>query len=186
MGDVEVKDILKRWGHATVARFVVARDGHSMGETVLSRNKDLAPGTRENAMKALVGRDGTSRRQRMAFDPDAKHKPGDGPRMRLVPMWACDPVPAHNDASPPHDREPIAAIDIGLPDELLWVESAIAALSRVYPLRAKVLREEFTGTGTQRMKAGRVQREYGGALNVNQYRAELRKALEWIDMKRAA
>lgn len=175
----ELRETLKRWGHATVARFAVIHDGPSAGDHILARNKDLAPGTRENAERALLGRSGVDRRRRMASGlRDAG--------VNVVPMWACDAIPARNDADAPHDRLPVAAIDIGLPDELRWVESAIAALSRVYPLRAMVLREEFTGTGTQRMKADRIQGRYGGKFNVNQYRVELRKALDWMDMKRAA
>ena len=53
-------------------------------------------------------------------------------------------------------------------------------------LRSMVLREEFTGTGTQRMKAGRVARAYGGELTLRQYRAELQRALDWMGGKRAA
>jgi len=175
----DLKETLKRWGHATVARFAIIQDGPSAGDHILARNKDLAPGTRENAERALLGRSGLDRRKRMA---EGLAKAG----VRVVPLWACDAIPAHNDADPPHDRPPVAAVDIGIPDDLLWIDSALAALARTYPLRAKVLREEFTGTGTQRMKAARIQREYGGKFNVNQYRVELRRAMEWLDMKRAA
>lgn len=184
MGNDEVRAALKRWGHATVMRLAILQEGRSTGETVLSRNRDLAPGTRENADRHLVGRDGTARRERMAYDPGAKDVKGQ-PRMRVVPMWACDPVPAHNDAGPPRDYEP-TAVDVGVPDDLRWIDSAIASLSRTHPIRAMVLREEFTGTGTQRMKAARVERLYGGRMEVRQYRAELQRALLYLDARRAA
>lgn len=178
----DLKEQLRRWGFRTVNRYARTWDGASNGDSVLALAKDMAPGTRENAARRLAPRDGGERRRFMAEKlcaaEDAKLS------MRTVPMWAVDPVRASNDASRGHDNH--AVVDLGIPDDLRWIERAVCSLSRQSPVRALVLREEFCGTGTQRMKAGRVERQYGGRLSVRQYRYELALALEWIRMKSAA
>lgn len=172
---------LKAWGHATVARHAHQHDGPSSGDTILSKQVDLAPSkTRGKAMHAaeriLLGRSGIARRLRMA---SAANGDGGGVGMAIAPMWSCDPIPAKNDASPPREI-PKGWVDIGLPDECLPIDSAIRALARQFPLRAAIIREEYAGTGTQRMKCGRVQAAYGGKLTLRQYRAELGRARDWL------
>ncbi|WP_064746792.1 hypothetical protein [Lysobacter antibioticus] len=176
-GGVDLKAELKRWGYYSVTRFAANDDGLSGGDSYLAKAKDLAPGTKERALRVLIGRDGESRRRLMADGAGVKG-------MHVVPTWACDPVPAKNDASPPSTT--FAVVDLGIPDDLRWIDDAVRSLSRRYPVRAQVLREEFCGVGTQRMKAGRVSRGYGGALSLRQYKYELQLAMDWMRMRVAA
>lgn len=203
----ELKDQLKRWGMATVARLAGNDDGFSMGDSVLAKQRDL--GMRSKLRKAddheIVGRDGEERRRYMAakasmdrcagcgalLSPTERKCPVCGAahagaklRLAVLPMWAVDPIPARNDAARPFDREPIP-VDL-VPDDLQWINRALARLAREFPLREMIVREEFCGTGTHEMKAGRVQQRYGGKLTVRQYRTELQRALEWIRGSKAA
>lgn len=201
----ELKTQLRRWGFMTVNRYARTWDGPSGGDSILVQAKDLAPGTRENAARRLAGRDGGERRRFMAEKASTQRCEGCGgdvgPKddacpacgmvpmgarlsLRTIPIWAVEPVRAANNASRPHENH--AVIDLGIPDDLRWIESAVASLGRQYPIRAEVLREEFCGVGTQRMKAGRVERKYGGKLSVRQYRYELSLGLEWMRAKLAA
>lgn len=75
---------------------------------------------------------------------------------------------------------------MGVPDELRWIDRALAQLSRETPMRALILREEFCGVGTHRMKAARIEHQYGGTLTVRQYRYELQRALDWMRGRKAA
>lgn len=172
---------LQAWGHATVCRYAANREGSSIGEHILARNRDLAPGTKERAERVLVGRDGQDRRRLMAGKVGMK-------KLRIVPMWACDPVPARNDADPPRDRAPDrgAVVDMGIPDELLWIDRAVIQMARVNLVWSLVLREEFTGRGTHSAKAQAVQRQYDGTLSVRQYRDALRRAMDWMRGRMAA
>src|SRR5690606_24051338 len=100
-----------------------------------------------------VGRDGTERRQFMAARSGVKG-------MRITPKGAVDPIPSRNDASPPRDL-PRAHIEAFVPDELRWVDRALASLARgKTPIRALVIRVEYTTTGSQRKKAERVAEQY--------------------------
>lgn len=177
MMEDQLKTQLRRWGYAVVTRYASNDDGPRTGNSVLSRSRELAPGTRENYRRQVLGRNGDSRLRMMA-------KATEVPGLRKLPFWSCDPMPAKNDADAPHDRA--AVVDLGIPDDLRWIDDAIRSLSRQYPVRASVLREEFCGTGTQRMKAGRVQRGYGGTLSIRQYRYELSLGLEWLRGKVAS
>lgn len=161
---------LKAWGTATVNRYVAPRS--DLSKHVLAQARELAPGTAERAARQLVGRGGGERRAFMAAHYQVRG-------MRVVPPWAVDPVPCSNDADRPHDNPP-AAIDMGIPDDLLWVERAVSQMARQCPLRALVVREEYTGTGSQRVKARRVADRYGGQLSLRQYRYELTKARVWL------
>jgi hypothetical protein len=176
----ELIDQMKRWGNATVARYAANDDGPSAGDSVLARTTDF--GMRYKRKRddehQPVGRDGEERRRFMAARSGVRG-------MIVTPMWACDPVRATNDADAPHDR-PAARVDIGIPDDLRWIETALIKLSRQYPLRALILREEFTGQGSQNVKAKRVQAKYAGALSKDQYRRELARALDWMRWSRAA
>lgn len=165
---------LKRWGMATVNRYAANEDGPSKGDSVLGRTFKVANGKKLD--RDLLKRDGSSRRAIMARE---------APGLRLVPKWACDPIPARNDAGNPRDIR-TERIDIGIPDELRWIDRALSQMSRQHPMRAQCVREEFTGQGTQRMKAGRVERLYGGKLSVRQYRYELQRGLDWLRGAREA
>lgn len=173
----DVKEALRAWGHATVNRFALTRADHS--KHVLSNLRDLPASNKPREERELVGRDGRSRRLYMA----GKLNCG----LRMVPLWACDPVRGRNDADKPHDN-PQVAVDTGIPDDLRWVESAVIALERQHPLRGLVLRTEYTVSASQRVKAKMVADTYGGRFTLDMYRRELRLAIEVIgwDRSRAA
>jgi hypothetical protein len=175
----DVKRALKAWGDATVNRYAVCRSDRSTHQ--LDKARDMAPGTRENAAKRLADRDGRSRRATMAVA--ATH--GARMKMQAVPKWACEPIRASNDADQPKDH-PEIAVDMGIPDELLWIEHAVCQMERQHPMRALIVRTEFTINASQQVKARMVQEQYGGSLTVWQYRAELDRAIAWIGGARDA
>ncbi len=175
MADDELTAQLKRWGHALNNRY--AWGDRDIGEHVLARNRDMAPGTKEKAEVQLVGRDGKERRRFMAKATGIRG-------LTMLPEWAVDPVRSANDADAPHDRE-ASAVDMGVPDDLRWIESAVNQLKRKHPVRALCLHEEFCGVGTQYMKASQVARQYGGKVSVWMYRRELQRALDWLRAKAA-
>lgn len=182
MADDDLVFQLRRWGTAQMARFAANDDGPSAGDHILQRNIDLAPRTIARAKRRIVGRDGESRRRFMAQKTSTETL-----KMSIIPAWAVDPVPCHNDAgSPTTISASRASADVGIPDDLRWIDRAVSQMSRQHPVRAMVLREEFCGTGTHRMKAGRVERQYGGQLTVRQYRYELQRALDWMRGRLAA
>lgn len=166
---------LQRWGHATVNRFALPRSERS--SHVLEKTRDMAPGTRERAERQLIGRDGRERRRFMAARSGVK-------KLYILPKWAVDPVRASNDAR--LVELPVIAVDQGIPDELRWLDSAIGQLQRQFPLRAMCLKEEFCGVGSQRVKAKSVEKQYGGRLSYWMYRRELDRALDFIQVRRAA
>lgn len=168
----DVREQLRQWGSARQAYIAVVQDGSSIGTHMLEQARTLAPGTRERAERRLLGRDGHDRR---AFMAQAIGIQG----MRVVPMWACDPVPSRNDAGRPQDTR--AVITPAIPDELRWIDRALAAIARQWPLRAEIIREEFESGGTQAHKARRVAERYGGKLSIDQYKRELRRGLEYLD-----
>lgn len=161
---------LRRWGLATAARYARHHDGRGAGDNVLAKTFKVANGKKVD--REIVKRDGTDRRRLMAARAGVQG-------LNIVPLWSCDPVRAANDASPPLDLEPVH-VDPGVPDELRWVDRALSQMQRQHPLRARCVLEEFSGTGTQRMKAGRVQHDYGGKLSVWQYRREVERGVEWL------
>lgn len=117
---------LRAWGFAQANRFALTYADRSTH--VLEQARDMAPGTRERALRDLVGRDGSSRRRFMA---DRSGVEG----MGMLPAWAVDPVQSTNDAEKPHDN-PEIAVDVGIPDELRWVEQGLASMMRQHPLPA--------------------------------------------------
>lgn len=179
---------MKRWASAKSWRL----ERQEAGPHALSRAREFAPMTREKAQKRLMGRDGISRRLMMgaAAGRVMVNPAGQVVRVLPVPIWACDPVPSRNDAGNGGSEAPIgpqsAAWVDPTPDDLRWIDEALAQLSRVNRMRMLVLREEFMGTGTQRMKAARLEAEYGGSLTVWQYRTELTKALAFVEAKSIA
>ena len=167
---------LRRWGHAQVNRFALSRADRSVH--VLDKVRHHAPLTRERALQDLVGRDGESRRRFMAARSGVQG-------MHILPTWAVDPIRAANDASNPQDL-PEIAVDVGIPDELRWVDRALASMARQYPLRALIVRTEFTVSASQAVKARMVAEQYGGSLTLRQYRYELSRALDLVRGKAAA
>ena len=167
---------LRAWGHAQANRYALSHADRSVH--VLDKARDFAPGTKERALRDLVGRDGSGRRQFMArrSGVDAMH---------ILPTWAVDPVRSTNDADQPHDN-PEIAVDVGIPDNLRWVESAIAAMMRQNPLRGLIVHTEYTVAASQAAKARMVAEKYGGSLTLRQYRYELAKGVEWARGAQAA
>lgn len=174
--DDPIIEQLRRWGAAQVNRYALCRSDRS--RHVLEQARDLAPGTMERALRQLVGRDGRSRRKFMAERSGVQG-------MRILPVWAVDPVRAANDADKPHDN-PEVAVDMGIPDDLRWLDRAIASMARQYPLRALIVRTEYTVAASQAAKARMVRDQYGGSLTLRQYRYELARALDWVRGSMAA
>lgn len=167
---------LRRWGHAQVNRFALSRADRSLH--VLDKVRDHAPLTRERAIQDLVGRDGTDRRRLLAAGAGVKG-------MSIVPLWAADPTRASNNADHPHDN-PEIAVDVGVPDELRWIDRALASMERQYPMRAMIVRTEFTVSASQAVKARMVAEKYGGTLSVWQYRRELQRGIDFMGGRVAA
>jgi len=167
---------LRAWGHAQANRYALSHADRSVH--VLDKARDFAPGTKERALRDLVGRDGSGRRQFMArrSGVDAMH---------ILPTWAVDPVRSTNDADQPHDN-PEIAVDVGIPDNLRWVESALVAMERQNLLRALIVRTEYAVAASQAVKARMVAEKYGGALSVWQYRRELQHGVNWLQGRQAA
>ena len=179
----DVKAALKAWGHATVNRFALS--GSDRSTNVLASNlRNLPAQHKPSVDRELVKRDGRSRRFYMAGQLKGA--------TRMIPLWACDPVPARNDADRPHDN-PEAAVDLGIPDDLRWVDALVMRIERQNPLRGLVLRIEYTETANQMDKAALVHEEqkrrgFGGKFTKDMYRRELEKAIDAIcwDRSRAA
>ncbi|WP_414539275.1 hypothetical protein [Stenotrophomonas forensis] len=115
---------LRAWGHAQVNPFALSRADRSTH--VPEKARDMAPGTRERALRDLVGRDGGDRRRFMAARSGVAG-------MGMLPAWAVDPARSTNDADKPHDNAEIA-VDVGIPDNLRWVERALASMMRQHPI----------------------------------------------------
>lgn len=167
---------LRAWGHAQANRYALSHADRSVH--VLDKARDFAPGTKERALRDLVGRDGTERRRFMArrSGVDAMH---------ILPTWAVDPIRSTNNADRPHDN-PEIAVDVGIPDNLRWVESAIAAMMRQNPLRGLIVHTEYTVAASQAVKARMVAEKYGGSLTLRQYRYELGRSLDLLRGRMAA
>ncbi|MDX3932675.1 MAG: hypothetical protein QHC77_12145 [Stenotrophomonas sp.] len=172
----ELTKQLRRWGHAQVNRFALSRADRSVH--VLDKVRDHAPQTRERALQDLVARDGAERRRFMAANSGVQG-------MRMLPLWAVDPIRASNDADHPHDN-PEIAVDVGIPDDLRWVDRALASMARQYPLRELIVRTEFTVSASQAVKAHMVADHYGGSLTLRQYRYELGRSLDLLRGRMAA
>lgn len=177
-----LKEELKRWGYFTVTRYWIFVDGYGPGDSVLAKTQDLAPGTKEKAAIELVGRDGTGRLLYMARKLGEGPEPGAGCGLQILPEWAVDPIRAKNNADAPRTTRPSKA-DHGIPDEFRWIDRALSQLWRMAPIREMVVRQEFCERGTQRMKARRVELQYGGRFTVAMYRNELRRALDFLAAK---
>lgn len=64
--------------------------------------------------------------------------------------------------------------------------TALASMARQYPLRALIVRTEFTVSASQAVKARMVGEQYGGSLTVRQYRYEISKGIDWARGRAAA
>ncbi|WP_372174388.1 hypothetical protein [Xanthomonas axonopodis] len=167
---------LRRWGYAHANRYTLSRADRS--RHVLENAQDYAPKTVEQAFCELVERDGRQRRRFMAERAGLT-------ALGEIPLWAVDPVRARNDADRPHDN-PEIAVDIGIPDDLRWIDRALASMSRQFPLRVLVVRTEFTVAASQTVKARMVAEQYGGTVSIWQYRRELQRGIDFMGGRMAA
>lgn len=179
-------DDLKRWGMAHANRYAFSRSDLTRHH-MLDKARDMAPGA--NAMRELVKRDGGERR---AFMAARSGNVG----MKMTPTWAVDPIRATNNADKPHDN-PEIAVDMGIPDDLLWIDRALSSMSRQYLLRSIVLRVHYTTSTSHAIKVRVVCQEFEDelgkrlgikpqpkedgakpAITVRQYWDELAKAVD--------
>ncbi|TAA11284.1 hypothetical protein EA658_16605 [Pseudoxanthomonas winnipegensis] len=169
---------LRRWGYAHANRYAYSYS-RATREHILENAASHAPQTVERALMELAAsRGGQSRRRLMASNLKETG-------LRAVPTWAVDPIGGRNDADRPRDL-PEIAVDMGIPEDLRWIDRALASISKQYPIRALVLRTEFTVAASQGVKARMVAEQYGGKLTLRQYRYELSRALDWIEGRMAA
>lgn len=171
----QIKQALRDWGHAVQNRYAVSRGERS--RHVLQQVREHAPGTPENAMRDLVGRDGKERRRFMGERSGSEKLV-----IPMLPTWAVDPVRASNDADRPHDNAEIP-VDMGIPDHLRWVERLVALMEQDKPMMGACVREEYCTIGSQAVKARRVGQKlgYGDRLRLWMYRAEIEKAVAWME-----
>lgn len=206
-GDSDLIRQMKEWGHAQKFRWGCAplnddAPGMRTRDHLLAKNQSLAPQTKEKMDRPLIGRSGESRRATMAAAAnEACCKGGrtseackECPRrsrvahLGAVPMWSCDPIPAKNDASHPFDHPP-AVVDLGVPDDLQWIDVAMAEMARRHPLREACVREEYTGDArSQVARAARVAAKvkYEGKFTVWMYRREIERGLDFIEDRQSA
>jgi len=166
---------LRRWGHAQVNRYAFSHA--ERGVHVLRHARDLSPGTRQRALRELVGRDGGARRRFMLPFGSGRHAPAADVGRR--------PDPILQRCQKPHDN-PEIAVDLDTPDELRWVDRALAFIQRQYPLRALIVRTEFTVSASQAVKARMIAEQYRGSLTLRQYRYELVRSLDLLRGRIAA
>lgn len=168
----DLKAQLNAWGHATINRYSL--DGGERGERtvvhVMTKAREMAPGPKQEKDRKLIDRSGISRRVRMAQSVMIAG-------VRAVPLWACQAVPDHDDSDRPHDN-PQIAVDVGISDDLRWVDDAIQRMRRQTPLRALVIEVEYTARAGQQKKAEIVAKRFGGKFSYSMYRRELEKAHE--------
>lgn len=181
--DDHLEKQLRSWGFAKVSRYDAVRDPEAAPDThPISRARQFAPMTREKAALTLVGR-ATERRRLMAKGLGicgVEVVPADFvDPIRCVESRIDGPIPR------PHEAKQ-AAVDRGVPEDLRWIDRAIAELSRVSKIRALCLEVEFCEVGYHDRKAAIVADRYGGKFSVWQYRRELRYALDWLRMKQVA
>lgn len=170
---------LQRWAYHQAMRYrpyprsVAAVDEPAEpDEHPLARARQFAPGTRERAAKLLQGRDGRSRRMTV----------GAAIGMEIVPTWSSDPIRCKESRGGGGSGS--SAVDHGIPPEYRWVDEALARLKRTAPVRAIVLRTEFTVNASQLTKARIAAEDYGGSLSKWQYRRELALGLAFMEGQR--
>lgn len=172
-------DQLREWGVSQIIHELrVAEVLPNPREHIIERSRRFAPMTRKRAAKLLLGRDGEDRRRLVARAAGVQG-------MTVAPKWSTDPIRCTETRS--GGPRATAAIAPTTPDDLRWIDRALAQMTRSHPIRALVVREEFSGRGvTQRQRAKAVAEAYGGAFSVWQYRRELEQALSWLDGRQLA
>lgn len=142
----------------------------------LSKAREFAPMTRQRAARLLAGRDGSGRRKLMAQAINATSGYPDLKTVRIAPVWSCDPVRCKQTGG----NGGGGYVQPEVPDDLKWIDRALAQIGRDAPVRAMVLRTELIEGGSHRRKAGVVSEAYGGNFTVRQYRYELQRAMDFM------
>lgn len=178
--DDQLEELLRQWGAAQNGRIAWAAgndDREAPDVHPIARSIPFAPKTRHRAALKLAGRDGGSRLKLMAIRAG-----GTKVGLRKLPTWAADPIRCKETRL----SGPVAAIDAGIPPQLLRVHQAMLDLYRRDPKRGLCLRLEYTLPGPHIEKAERVSEAIGEPVNVRAYRVELKMAREWMAAKLAA
>lgn len=172
MTDEELLSELRRWGQfRTLAEETRQHVAPNPRAHVIERTRRFAPLTIKKAKRKLMGRDGESRRRIVAKAASVKG-------MTIVPMWSCDPIPCKDTRGGGGGGS--GGTQVLMPPELNWVDRALRDMAGESPVRAMIVRVEFTDTRPQKTRAMHAQKLYGGSLTFWQYRKELERALSWL------
>lgn len=176
--DEHIEELLRQWGAAQNGRVSWSERGEDREAPdvhPIARSIPFAPKTRHRAALRLAGRDGESRLRLMASRAGVQG-------MRKVPTWAADPIRCKETRL----SGPIAAVDGGIPPNLMRVHQAMLDLYRRDPKRGLCLRLQYTMKLPHAELAERVSQAIGEPVNVRAYREELKMAREWVAMKLVA
>lgn len=169
MTDDELERLLTEWG--ALSKYEAEKREGASDFHVLQRARDFAPGTRERAIKRIIGRGGTERRTMMARDLAACG-------VRIVPMSFVDPIRGKDSRNiGPRERA-----GESMPDHLRRINNAALELYRCDTLRGLVLRQEYCGYGPQAIKAERVSLAlaHPKPMGLRVYREALAGARGWM------
>lgn len=174
-----VEELLIAWGDAQSGR----HETYSLGKTpdvhILAKARQFAPVTKEKFIRQIMGRDGRSRRAYMVQAMNGDKPPTS--RMRLVPMWAVDPVPCSS--SKKGGGVCNYAADSGLPPHLRRVDLAAMELYRADLLAGVCLRMQYLWNSPQTVKAEYASRAAQQPVSLRQYREHLRRARHWMRIR---
>lgn len=166
---------LREWGRATMGRHAANEDGPpSVNAHPIARAREFASGKKKKEF-VPVGRDGRERRRFLAANAGVD-------RMTIIKPWAVDPIRCVDSSRGGGS----ASVDLGVPEELKWIDRMMLDLYRQNPLRGVCLRLEYCGFGTQAEKAVQAARAEGCDLTLRQYRSEVKLAREWMRGRVAA
>lgn len=164
---------LRRWGNfKTLALMRRQQVAPTRKVHIIERSRHFAPMTRKLAARKLATRDGEARRRIMARAAGVKG-------MTAVPKWSCDPIRCPSTRGGGGGGVSHAVV-VEMPSELAWVDRALRDMAAQAPLRAMIVRIEFTDERPQKDRASEAQHRYGGELTFWQYRKELDRAVSWL------
>lgn len=167
---------LRAWGFHMSGGRVEGEQRPSAADHPIERAREFAPMTRQRAARLLAGRDGSGRRKIMAQAINATSGYPGLKIVRVAPVWSCDPVRCKQTGG----NGGGGYVQPEVPDDLKWIDRALAQIGRDAPVRAMVLRTELIEGGSHRRKAGVVAEAYGGNFTVRQYRYELQRAMDFM------
>jgi hypothetical protein len=170
----ELLEQLRRWGACkTRAKMQRQEAAPNPRQHIIERTRRFAPMTIKREKKKLLGRDGEGRRRIVARAAGVKG-------MAIVPTWSCDPIRCKQSNS---GGGRLADADqlVEMPEDLIWIDSALGQLQQEAPILALIVRIEFTHAAPQKDRAEMARKRYGGGMTYSQYRRELDKALGWLN-----